>query len=87
MNPGNGRTAEQLDLALDRSPCPGCGSTRHDGCGYDPEAVKPAMSVAEALGATVQRAIEESGYDGARQRIPGLMFYRDDLPDHLRRRG
>lgn len=74
---------EQLELELDQSPCPGCGSTRHYGCGYDPETVRPAMSVADALSATIKRAVEESGFDGARKRIPGLMFYRDDRPaDH-----
>jgi hypothetical protein len=65
---------EQLGLALDRSPCPGCGSTRHDGCGYDPETVRPAMSVADALSATIRRAVEESGFDAACRRIPELIY-------------
>lgn len=75
--------AEQLALTLERSPCPGCGSFRHDGCGYDPETVRPAMSLAEALSATIQHAVDTYGWDGARKRLPGLRTW-DELTDEER---
>lgn len=41
-------------------------------CGYDPEMVKPAMPITEALSATLQHAVDIYGLDGACERIPGL---------------
>lgn len=76
------RVDEQLDLDIGQAPCPGCGSTRHYGCGYDPETVRPAMSVADALSATIKRAVEESGFDGACRRIPGLSYGGERPADH-----
>jgi hypothetical protein len=35
------------------------------------------MSITEALSATIEHAVNEHGYDGARERIPGLMWWRD----------
>jgi hypothetical protein len=67
---------EQLQLELDRR-CPGCGSARHHGCGYDPEMVKPAMSVADALSATLQHSLELHGFEGMRERHPGLRYWNE----------
>jgi hypothetical protein len=72
----------QLELDIGQAPCPGCGSTRHYGCGYDLETVRPTMSVADALSATLKRAVEESGFDGACRRIPGLLYGGERPADH-----
>jgi hypothetical protein len=70
---------EQLQLELDRL-CSGCGSQRHHGCGYDPEMVKPAMSVGDAMSATIARAVEMHGWDEATKRIPGLRLWGKQPP-------
>ena len=44
-----------MQLKLNLDPCPGCGSTLHSGCGYDPAEVAPALSVQEALQLMVRR--------------------------------
>ena len=75
-------TGEQLEL---RAPCPGCGSRSHDGCGYDPEQVKPVMSVAEALSLTIAHSIETHGFDGACRRMPGLRYWGESPEDAKRR--
>lgn len=76
---------QQLSLALEPTACPTCGSTRHHGCGYDPEMVRPAMSVADAVSLTIKRAVEEHGWDEAKRRIPGLRTW-DELSDDERER-
>lgn len=70
---------EQLALDLTER-CPACGSLRHQGCGYDPEMVTPAMSVAEAISATIAYAIETHGWDEALLRIPGLRLWGKQPP-------
>jgi hypothetical protein len=72
---------EQLQLELDMR-CPECGSHRHRDCRdwYDSEVVKPAMSVTEAMSATIAHAIETHGWDGAMQRIPGLRLWGQQPP-------
>ena len=47
--------AEQLKLGVG---CPSCGSEQHHGCGFDPDAVRPSVSVPEALA----RTFEVMGY-------------------------
>jgi hypothetical protein len=54
----------QLELA---APCPGCGSRQHQRCGYDPETVRPTLTVAEALGATLTMIYERHGVAGLRR--------------------
>lgn len=44
-----------MQLKLNIDPCPDCGGMLHDGCGYDPAAVAPALSVQEALRLLVLR--------------------------------
>jgi len=72
---------EQLALDLNER-CPECGSQRHLDCRdwYDPEMVKPALSVTEALSATIAHSIETHGWDGAVQRMPGLRLWGQQPP-------
>jgi hypothetical protein len=72
---------EQLSLDLAER-CPECGSQRHSDCRdwYDPEMVKPARSVADALSATIAHVIETHGWDGAVQRMPGLRLWGQQPP-------
>lgn len=74
---------EQLPIELDRQ-CPGCGSLRHHGCGYDPEMVMPAMSLAEATTATIAHAIETHGWNEAMKRMPGLRLWGQQPPSDWR---
>jgi hypothetical protein len=73
--------SEQLALDLTVR-CSECGSLRHRDCRdwYDPEMVKPAMSVADALSATIAHTIETYGWDEAMQRIPGLRLWGQQPP-------
>lgn len=67
----------QLELELS-TPCPGCGSRLHDGCGYDPNTVRPALTMAEAVSQTLARIDEEDGAEGLRR--VGVVFWPERRP-------